>query len=113
MVSVKGDGAHFSPLDGSGWVTGNKEQLMNPFLKGLEGPTTVKGQPFNCIMPNMIFFKDAENAKVFIYIRLNFTNNLSISSEEELATPKRKCSVSKWLMLATLSMFYFIDSNQH
>jgi glucose/arabinose dehydrogenase/mono/diheme cytochrome c family protein len=90
----KGDGARFPPLDGSEWVNGDKEKLINILLKGLSGPITVKGQSFTGVMPGHDFMSNAEIAKVLTYIRLSFTNNSIPVLETEVAKARRKLHLS-------------------
>lgn len=90
----KGDGNRFPPLNGSEWVNGNKERLINILLKGLEGPITVKGKSFEGVMPRHDFLSDADIAKVLTYIRLNFANNSGIIREAEVAAARTKLTVT-------------------
>lgn len=84
----KGDGNLFPPLGGSEWVTGGKymekEPAIRVLLSGLEGPVTVKGKPYNSVMPKHNFLSDAEIAGVLTYIRSNFGNNSSLVTASEV-----------------------------
>ena len=71
----QGDGSRFPPLAGSEWVTGDKQRLIRVIVNGLEGEITVKGQPYNGIMPAHSFLDDDEVASVLTYIRQNFNND--------------------------------------
>ena len=86
----KGDGNRFPPLNGSEWVNGDKERLVNVLLKGLEGPITVKGKSFEGVMPRHDFLPDADIAKVLSYLRLNFSNHSDLIREAEVATIRKK-----------------------
>lgn len=88
----KGDGNRFPPLNGSEWVNGNKERLINVILKGLEGQITVKGNSFEGVMPKHDFLPDADIAKVLSYLRSNFTNNSGVIREAEVAAIRKKLS---------------------
>lgn len=81
----KGDGDRFPSLNGSEWVVGDKNRLINVALNGLEGPITVKGKSFNGTMPKHNFLSDADIARILTYIRLNFDNNSSAVHEKEVA----------------------------
>jgi mono/diheme cytochrome c family protein len=81
----KGDGSRFPPLDNSEWVTGDKERLIKVVLNGLEGPIEVKGKPYNSLMPQHSFLKNAELAEVLTYVRQNFGNASSPITTEEVA----------------------------
>jgi mono/diheme cytochrome c family protein len=80
----KGDGTRYPPLDGSEWVIGDKKQLIDVVLNGLEGPITVKGVGYNGLMPPHSFLSDEQVASVLTYIRKNFGNNASSISAREV-----------------------------
>ena len=86
----KGDGDRFPSLNGSEWVVGDKNRLINVVLNGLEGPITVKGKSFNGTMPKHDFLSDADIAQILTYIRLNFNNNSSAVREKEVAHLRNK-----------------------
>jgi glucose/arabinose dehydrogenase/cytochrome c553 len=90
----KGDANRFPPLNGSEWVNGDKERLINVLLKGLEGPIKVKGKSFEGVMPKHDFLSDADIAKVLTYTRLNFTNNSGLIREAEVAAARKKLNNS-------------------
>jgi len=90
----KGDGDRFPPLNGSEWVVGDKNRLINVVLNGLEGPVTVKGKSFNGTMPKHEFLTDSDIAQILTYIRLNFTNNSSAIREKEVARVRNKPPVA-------------------
>ncbi|MEO5998261.1 MAG: c-type cytochrome [Chitinophagaceae bacterium] len=89
----KGDGNRFPPLNGSEWVNGDNERLINVLLKGVEGPITVKGKSFEGVMPRHDFMSDAEIAKVLTYIRLNFTNHPVVIHEAEVTATRKKLNL--------------------
>ena len=77
----KGDGNRFPPLDSSEWVNGDKSRLVDVVLNGLNKPITVKGKPYNNLMPQHSFLRDEDIAQVLNYIRRRFNdNNDSIST---------------------------------
>lgn len=71
----KGDGDRFPPLDSSEWVNGDKQKLIDVVLNGLNEPITVKGKPYNSVMPQHSFLRDEDIAQVLTYIRKQFNNN--------------------------------------
>ncbi|QMU29028.1 DUF7133 domain-containing protein [Adhaeribacter radiodurans] len=81
------------PLNGSEWVTGNKEKLISIVLYGLTGPVQVKGHLYkapeiNGDMPGIGYDKDLANediAQVLSYIRRSWQNNADKVSTEEVA----------------------------
>lgn len=81
-----GDGliaAHFPPLAGSEWVTGNPERLAKIVLHGVTGPIEVKGvkYPGNVPMISFKFLTDEELAAVLTYIRNSFGNQASVVTQ--------------------------------
>ena len=86
----KGDGNRFPPLDGSEWVTGDKERLINVLLKGVTGPIHVKKQAFTGEMPAHDFLSDEDIAKVLTYIRSNFTNDADAIQTSEVTQARKK-----------------------
>jgi len=65
----------FPPLAGSEYVLGDAERAVRIVLRGLTGPVTVKGQPFNGAMPAWADqLSDAEIAAVLTYVRSAFGN---------------------------------------
>lgn len=47
----RGASAEFPPLQGSEWIQGDPERMIQVILHGLEGPVTVKGKTYNLAMP--------------------------------------------------------------
>ena len=65
----------FPPLAGSEFVLGDAERAVRIVLRGLSGPVTVKGLPFNNGMPAWADqLSDAEIAAVLTYVRSSFGN---------------------------------------
>jgi mono/diheme cytochrome c family protein len=77
LIDGRGDGSRFPPLDSSEFVFGDKNRLINILLNGLQKPITVKGKPFNGLMPSHSFLPDKDIALVLTYIRQNFNNKSS------------------------------------
>lgn len=91
----KGDGNRFPPLDGSEWVTGDKEQLINVLLEGITGPIQVKNQSFAGEMPAHDFLSDEDIAKVLTYIRSNFTNEAAAIQTSEVKQARKKITSNR------------------
>jgi cbb3-type cytochrome c oxidase subunit III len=65
----------FPPLAGSDWVAGKETTLIAIVLHGINGPLTVKGNPFNGAMPTFqAQLQDAEVAAVLTYVRSQWGN---------------------------------------
>lgn len=67
------------PLDGSEWVTGKPEVLLNIMLHGMTGPVTVAGETFNptADMPALgmnPMFTDRKLADIATYVRNEWSN---------------------------------------
>ncbi len=91
----KGDGNRFPPLDASEWVTGDRDSLIALVINGLQGPITVKGQPYNGIMPPNSILNDKEIALVLTYIRQSFGNNAGGIIADEVNRVRRRLKRSK------------------
>lgn len=80
----QGDSQRFPTLVGTKWVLGDKSELIEVILNGLEGPIEVKGKPYNSLMPQHSFLSDEDVAQVLTYVRQNFGNNASEVSANEV-----------------------------
>jgi mono/diheme cytochrome c family protein len=86
------------PLNGSEWVTGNKEKLISIVLFGLTGPVTVKGHLYkapeiNGDMPGIGYNKELSNADIaqlLSYIRKSWQNNADKVSAGEVTKVREK-----------------------
>lgn len=81
----KGTSNIFPPLDGSKWVTGDKERLIRIILDGMTGPLEVRGIDYNASMPpwkNLL--NDQEIADVASFIRSSWGNDASSVTENEV-----------------------------
>lgn len=85
-----GDGNRFPPLDSSEWVNGDKQKLIDVVLNGLNIPITVKGKPYNNLMPQHSFLRDEDIAQVLNYIRQHFNNNTDAITVEEVKKARGK-----------------------
>ena len=86
----RGDGNRFPPLEASEWVNGDKKKLIEVVLNGLNIPITVKGKPYNNLMPQHSFLRDEDIAQVLNYIRHNFKNNAGAVTIAEVKKLRRK-----------------------
>jgi mono/diheme cytochrome c family protein len=69
-----GTPGQFPPLAGSEWVAAESpNRIIRAVLNGLQGPITVKGQPFNNAMVpwKSVLTKDEEVAAVLTFVRQN------------------------------------------
>jgi len=81
----------FPPLAGSEWVLGGTERLGALVLPGAMGTMTVKGQPYNGIMPGQgALLSDKQLAQVLTYIRRTWGNDGSIVTEEMMKAAREK-----------------------
>lgn len=96
----KGDGARFPPLDSSEWVIGGRgrgwgsEKLISTLLKGIEGPITVKGVPYNNAMPSHSFLTDEQVSQILTFIRSNFGNQAPPVSIAEVMDVRKRISTT-------------------
>ena len=80
----RGATGRFPPLNGTEWVIGDKERLINIVLNGMEGSMEVNGEVYNGVMPQHSFLSDEEVADVLTYIRANFGNDAGEIKPEEV-----------------------------
>ncbi|RDC63815.1 DUF7133 domain-containing protein [Adhaeribacter pallidiroseus] len=86
------------PLNGSEWVTGDKNKLISIVLFGLTGPVQVKGHLYkapeiNGDMPGIGYDKDLPNedvAQVLSFIRRSWQNNADKVSAEEVGKVRQE-----------------------
>jgi len=78
-----GASGRFPPLNGTDWVTGDKERLVHLILNGMEGEIKVNGEIYDGLMPQHSFLNDDQIADVLSYIRTHFGNLAgSVTAEE-------------------------------
>jgi mono/diheme cytochrome c family protein len=83
----------FPPLAGSEYVLGEEERVVRIVLRGLMGPVTVKGQPFNGAMPAWADqLSDAEIAAVLTYVRSSWGNSAEAIAVEKVARERAATS---------------------
>ncbi len=73
----KGDNNRFPPLDGSEWVAGNEEKLIDVVLNGIQGEIEVNGKTYNGLMPSNSHLDNHAIANILTYIRKRFGNDSS------------------------------------
>ncbi len=78
----KGAIGRFPPLKGTDWVSGDKEQLIEVTLEGMQGPLEVNGVTYNAVMPPHGFLSDEDLAVILSYIRQEFGDASPITSDE-------------------------------
>lgn len=76
----------FPPLTDTDWVTGDKGRLIRLLLHGLTGRIEVNGTTYSGVMPPWGGALDDEGiAQIATYIRVNFGNEASPITTEEVA----------------------------
>jgi len=63
----------FPPLANSDYLMEDKGRSIDALIKGLEGPITVNGKPYNSVMP-AVRLTDEQAANVLTYVRNSFGN---------------------------------------
>lgn len=71
------------PLIKGVFVSGEKKQLINVLLKGLEG-VEIKGEYYASPMPAFDYLSDEDIANVLTYVRSSFSNKEEAISAEEV-----------------------------
>lgn len=81
----------FPPLDGSDWLAGPAERVVDVVLHGLMGPITVNGRRFDSAMaPLGGQLDDQEIADVVTYVRQRWSNDAPAVSKEQVAARREK-----------------------
>jgi mono/diheme cytochrome c family protein len=78
------------PLTKTKQVLGNKTQLINIILLGLEEETVVNGETYFNPMPSQPHLKDQEIADVLTYVRNSFGNKASLVTTAEVKAARAK-----------------------
>jgi nitrite reductase (NO-forming) len=73
----------FPPLAGSDFLKADKERAIRIVLKGLSGPITVSGKPFNNLMPPQDFSNE-QIADVLTYVMNSWGNDFGTVSKDEV-----------------------------
>jgi mono/diheme cytochrome c family protein len=79
----------FPPLAASEWVTGDPETPIRIVLAGLTGPITVKGAPYNAMMPPPPGLDEEKIATVLTYVRSRFGNTAGAITKEQVLAVKQ------------------------
>jgi mono/diheme cytochrome c family protein len=72
------------PLIKTQWTLGEKKQLINVVLKGLDEEIEVDGEVYHNVMPPLAYLSDKEIADVLTYVRNNFGNKASAIHEADV-----------------------------
>jgi len=87
QASGAGVPSQYPPLAGSEYVLGDPNQLAALVLYGLEGPITVKGEPYNGAMVAWSgSLKDDQIASILTYIRSEWGNKADPITTEQVAS---------------------------
>ncbi len=73
----------FPPLAGSDFLKADKERAIHAVTKGLSGPITVNGKPFNNLMPPQDF-TDTQLADALTYVMNSWGNDFGSVSPDEV-----------------------------
>jgi nitrite reductase (NO-forming) len=73
----------FPPLAKSDFLMADKGRAITALIKGLSGPVTVNGQPYNGVMPPSLL-TDEQIASVLTYVRNSWGNDSDIVTVEEV-----------------------------
>lgn len=80
----KGDNNRYPPLEGSDWVSGDRERLIGVILNGLQGEIKVNGKTYNGVMPaHGGFLDDHAVASILTYVNRRFNKqNTPVTADE-------------------------------
>jgi mono/diheme cytochrome c family protein len=78
------------PLTKNKWTMGEKKQLINVILKGLDEEIEVDGEVYHNVMPPLAYLSDQEIADVLTYVRNNFGNKASAIKEADVKALREK-----------------------
>lgn len=86
----------FPPLVKTDYVVGDPKRLAAMILKGVAGPMTVDGKPYNNVMPGQeAMLTDKKIAEVLTYVRASFGNNASPVTPEIVAAARKEFADKK------------------
>jgi mono/diheme cytochrome c family protein len=81
----------FPPLLNSEYVTGSTERLVAIVLKGVIGPITVDGKPYNNMMPAQgAVLTDSKISQVASFVRSSFGEGAGPITPEQVAEARKK-----------------------
>lgn len=78
------------PLIKTKWTLGDKNQLINVVLKGLDEEIEVDGETYHNVMPPLAYLSDQEIADVLTYVRNSFGNKASAIKEADVKALRGK-----------------------
>lgn len=78
------------PLIKTKWTMGDKNEIINVILKGMDQEIEVDGETYNNVMPPLSHLTDREIADVLTYVRSNFSNKASAITEADVKTMRAK-----------------------
>ncbi|QNA42925.1 c-type cytochrome [Lacibacter sediminis] len=78
------------PLVKTKQVLGNKTQLINIILNGLDEELVINGETYFNPMPSQPYLKDQEIADVLTYVRNSFGNKASLVTTAEVKAARAK-----------------------
>jgi mono/diheme cytochrome c family protein len=91
QASGLGTPGQFPPLDGSEWVNGSINRLVRIPHNGLNGPVTVKGEPWNSSMPAMgAALSDQDMADLLTYVRSAWSNKSGPVTAEQVTNIRKQ-----------------------
>ena len=79
----------FPPLAGSDFIKADRNRAIHIPIKGLSGPITVNGKPYNNIMPPQAF-TDAQIADVLTYVMNSWGNNFGTVSAADVKNAREQ-----------------------
>jgi len=80
--------AIFPPLADSDYLKADKERAVRAVVKGLSGPITVNGKPYNNMMPPQDF-SDEQIADVMTYVMNAWGNEFGTVTTAEVKKVRR------------------------
>ena len=81
----------YPPLAGSEYINGGSRRLGMILLKGLQGPVTVEGHPFNGAMPAWEkSLTDKKISAILTYVRGSFGNHGGPITPEQIADARKE-----------------------
>ena len=83
MANGEGLPAVFPPLASSDYLKADKDRAVKIVLKGLNGPITVNGKPYNNVMPPQDFTDD-QVADVLTYVMNSWGNQYGAVSDADV-----------------------------
>lgn len=78
------------PLKKTKYVLGDKSQLVQIVLKGLNQPIEIDGETYNNVMPSFAQLTDQQIADVLTYVRNSFGNKASAVTVAQVKAERAK-----------------------